>query len=147
MIAHQPGSDPGAVVYDAIRASQESRHADVLILDTAGRLHTQYNLMEELSKLQRVASKQVHRAPHRVYLVVDATTGQNAVSQARYFKDAVDVSGVILSKLDSTAKGGAAFAIAQELNLPICYVGTGEGLEDFTVFDGDAFVSGLFESD
>jgi len=144
VIAHQPGSDPGAVVYDAIRASQESRRADVLILDTAGRLHTQYNLMEELAKLHRVAAKQVHRAPHMVYLVVDATTGQNAVSQARYFKDAVDVSGVILSKLDSTAKGGATFAIAQELGLPICYIGTGEGIEDFAVFDSETFVGALF---
>jgi fused signal recognition particle receptor len=146
VIAHQPGSDPGAVVFDAIRASQESRRADVLILDTAGRLHTQYNLMEELAKLQRVAAKLVHRAPHRIFLVVDATTGQNAVSQARYFKNAVDISGVILSKLDSTAKGGAAFAIAQELGLPICYVGTGEGIGDFTVFDSEAFVSALFDS-
>jgi fused signal recognition particle receptor len=144
VIAHQPGADPGAVVFDAIRASQESREADVLILDTAGRLHTKYNLMEELKKLQRVASKQVHRAPHEVFLVLDATTGQNALSQARYFKDAVDITGVILTKLDSTAKGGIVFAIVEELGLPVRFVGTGERVEDFAAFDADAFVGGLF---
>ncbi|MDH7485373.1 MAG: signal recognition particle-docking protein FtsY [Anaerolineae bacterium] len=144
VIAHQPGSDPGAVVYDAIRASQESRHADVLIVDTAGRLHTKYNLMEELKKLRRVAAKQVHRAPHEVFLVLDATTGQNALSQARVFKDAVDITGIILTKLDSTAKGGIVFAIVQELGLPIRFVGTGEKIEDFAEFDAQAFVEGLF---
>ena len=144
VIAHQPGSDPGAVVYDAIRASQESRRADVLIVDTAGRLHTKYNLMEELKKLRRVAAKQVHRAPHEVFLVLDATTGQNALSQARVFKDAVDITGIILTKLDSTAKGGIVFAIAQELGLPIRFLGTGEKIEDFAEFDAQAFVAGLF---
>jgi len=147
VIAHQPGADPGAVVYDAIRASQESRQADVLILDTAGRLHTKYNLMEELKKLKRVASKQVHRAPHEVFLVLDATTGQNALTQARYFKDAVDITGVILTKLDSTAKGGVVFAIVDELGLPIRFVGTGEAIEDFAAFDAGAFVSGLFSGE
>jgi fused signal recognition particle receptor len=144
VIAHRIGADPGAVVYDAIRASQESRSADVLILDTAGRLHTKYNLMEELKKLQRVAAKQVHRAPHEVYLVLDATTGQNALTQARYFKDAVDITGVILTKLDSTAKGGMVFALADELGLPICFVGTGEGIDDFAPFVAEEFVGGLF---
>lgn len=144
VIAHQPGSDPGAVVYDAIRASQESRHADVLIVDTAGRLHTKYNLMEELKKLRRVAAKQVHRAPHEVFLVLDATTGQNALSQARVFKDAVDITGIILTKLDSTARGGIVFAIVQELGLPIRFVGMGERIEDFAEFDARAFVEGLF---
>jgi fused signal recognition particle receptor len=144
VIAHRIGADPGAVVYDAIRASQESRKADVLIVDTAGRLHTKHNLMEELKKLRRVASKQVHRAPHEVFLVLDATTGQNALSQARYFKDAVDITGIILTKLDSTAKGGVVFAIVQELELPIRFVGTGESIEDFAEFDAQAFVDGLF---
>lgn len=144
VIAHRPGADPGAVVYDAIRASQESRQADVLIVDTAGRLHTKYNLMEELKKLRRVASRLVHRAPHEVFLVLDATTGQNALSQARYFKEAVDITGIILTKLDSTAKGGIVFAIVQELGLPIRFVGTGEKIEDFAEFDAQAFVEGLF---
>jgi len=144
VIAHRPGADPGAVVYDAIRASQESRQADVLIVDTAGRLHTKYNLMEELKKLHRVAAKQVHKAPHEVFLVLDATTGQNGLSQARYFKDVIDITGVILAKLDSTAKGGIVFAIVQELGLPIRFVGTGETMEDFAEFDGQAFVEGLF---
>jgi len=146
VIAHQPGSDPGAVVYDAIRASQESRQADVLIVDTAGRLHTRYNLMEELKKLRRVAAKQVHRAPHEVFLVLDATTGQNAFSQARVFKEAVDITGVVLAKLDSTAKGGIVFAIVQELGLPIRFVGTGEKIEDFAEFDARTFVEGLFSN-
>jgi len=144
VIAHRPGADPGAVVYDAIRASQESRQADVLIVDTAGRLHTKYNLMEELKKLHRVAAKQVHKAPHEVFLVLDATTGQNGLSQARYFKDVIDITGVILAKLDSTAKGGIVFATVQELGLPIRFVGTGETMEDFAEFDGQAFVEGLF---
>lgn len=146
VIAHRPGADPGAVVYDAIRASQESRQADVLIVDTAGRLHTKYNLMEELKKLHRVAAKQVHKAPHEVFLVLDATTGQNGLSQARHFKDVIDITGVILAKLDSTAKGGIVFAIVQELGLPIRFVGTGETMEDFAEFDGQAFVEWLFSS-
>ena len=144
VIAHRIGADPGAVVFDAIRASQESRKADVLILDTAGRLHTKYNLMEELKKLERVAAKQVHRAPHEVYLVLDATTGQNALTQARYFKDTVDITGVILTKLDSTAKGGMVFAVVKELGLPICFVGTGESIDDFAPFVAEEFVQGLF---
>ena len=147
VIAHRIGADPGAVVYDAIRASQESRQADVLIVDTAGRLHTKHNLMEELEKLRRVAAKQVHRAPHEVFLVLDATTGQNALSQARNFKDAVDITGVILTKLDSTAKGGIVFAIVRELDLPVKFVGTGERIEDFTQFDAQAFVDGLFAAE
>jgi fused signal recognition particle receptor len=144
VIAHQPGADPGAVVYDAIRASQ-SRKADLLIVDTAGRLHTKYNLMEELRKVRGVASKRVHQAPHETLLVLDATTGQNALSQARHFKDAVAVTGVIVAKLDGTAKGGIVFAIAQELGLPVRFVGTGETLDDLAEFDAEAFVEGLFE--
>jgi fused signal recognition particle receptor len=143
-ISHQPGADPGAVVYDAIRASQ-SRKADLLIIDTAGRLHTKYNLMEELRKVRGVANKRVHQAPHETLLVLDATTGQNALSQARHFKDAVDVTGVIVAKLDGTAKGGVVFAVAQELGLPVRFIGTGETLDDLAEFDAEAFVEGLFE--
>ena len=144
VIAHAPGADPGAVVYDAIRASQ-SRGIDLLIVDTAGRLHTKYNLMQELKKVRGVAAKQVHRAPHETWLVLDATTGQNALSQARHFKDAVEVTGIILTKLDGTAKGGIVFAIARELGLPIRFLGTGERVEDLAEFDAEAFVEGLFE--
>ena len=143
VIAHQPGADPGAVVYDAIRASQ-SRKADLLIVDTAGRLHTKYNLMEELRKVHGVASKRVHQAPHETLLVLDATTGQNALSQARHFKDTVGVTGVIVAKLDGTAKGGVVFAVAQELGLPVRFIGTGETMDDLAEFDAEAFVEGLF---
>jgi fused signal recognition particle receptor len=145
VIAHQPGADPGAVLYDAIRASQ-SRKSDLLIVDTAGRLHTKYNLMEELRKVHGVAQKRVHEAPHETWLVLDATTGQNALSQARHFKDAVHVTGVVVAKLDGTAKGGVVFAIAHELELPVRFIGTGETLDDLEVFDPEAFVEGLFES-
>jgi fused signal recognition particle receptor len=144
VIAHQPGADPGAVVYDAIRASQ-SRNADLLIVDTAGRLHTKYNLMEELRKVWGVAQKRVHQAPHETLLVLDATTGQNALSQARHFKDAVGVTGVIVAKLDGTAKGGVVFAIAEERGLPVRFIGTGETMDDLTEFDAQAFVDGLFD--
>lgn len=144
VIAHTPGADPGAVVYDAIRASQ-SRGIDLLIVDTAGRLHTKYNLMQELKKVRGVAAKQAHRAPHETWLVLDATTGQNALSQARHFKDAVDVTGIVLAKLDGTAKGGIAFAIARELGLPIRFIGTGEHVDDLAEFDEETFVEGLFE--
>jgi fused signal recognition particle receptor len=144
VIAHQPGADPGAVVYDAIRACQ-SRQADLLIIDTAGRLHTKYNLMEELRKVRGVAAKRVHQAPHETLLVLDATTGQNALSQARHFKEAVGVTGVIVAKLDGTAKGGVVFAVTQELGLPVRFVGTGETMEDLAEFDAEAFVEGLFE--
>lgn len=144
VIAHQPGADPGAVVYDAIRASQ-SRKADLLIVDTAGRLHTKYNLMEELRKVRSVAARRVHAAPHETLLVLDATTGQNALSQAKHFKEAVEVSGVVVAKLDGTAKGGIVFAIAQELGLPVRFIGTGETMDDLAEFDPEAFVEGLFE--
>ena len=135
--------DPGAVVYDALQAAQ-SRGNDVVIVDTAGRLHTQYNLMAELQKVHRVAQKIVDGAPHETLLVIDATTGQNALSQARHFQEAVDVTGVVLAKLDSTAKGGMVFAITRELDLPIRFVGTGETLDDLAPFDRDAFIDGLF---
>jgi fused signal recognition particle receptor len=144
VIAHAPAADPGAVVYDAVQAAQ-SRGADVLIVDTAGRLHTKFNLMQELKKVHSVAQKNVHRAPHETWLVLDATTGQNALLQARKFKEDVGVTGLIVAKLDSTAKGGIVFAIAKELGLPIRFVCTGEGIEDMTEFDPEAFVDGLFE--
>ena len=145
MIAHQPNADPGAVVYDAIRASQ-SRNADVLIIDTAGRLHTKHNLMRELQKVRGVAQKQVHLAPHETLLVLDATTGQNALTQAQKFKEIVEVTGVILAKLDGTAKGGIAFAVANELQLPVLFAATGESLDDLAEFDPQVFVEGLFDS-
>jgi fused signal recognition particle receptor len=143
VIAHSPGSDPGAVVFDAIRAA-ESRRADVLIVDTAGRLHTKYNLMQELKKVRGVMSKNIHRAPHETWLVLDATTGQNALSQARQFKTEIGITGLIVAKLDSTAKGGIVFAIAKELDLPIRFVCTGEGIDDLAEFDAKAFIDGIF---
>lgn len=142
VISHQPGSDPGAVVYDAIQAGL-ARQADVLIIDTAGRLHTKFNLMEELKKIARVLSKWDPEAPHEVLLVLDATTGQNAIIQAREFTSAIGVDGIILAKLDGTAKGGIAFAIARELGIPIKFVGTGEKIEDLAEFDPEAFVAAL----
>ena len=143
VIAHEPGADPGAVVYDAIRASQESRDADILIIDTAGRLHTNYNLMKEMEKIRNVAQRQVHKAPHEVLLVLDATTGQNAITQAQKFGESVAVTGVILSKLDSTAKGGVVLAIADQLGVPVRFVGTGEQIDDLAEFDPWVFVGAL----
>jgi fused signal recognition particle receptor len=145
VIAHQPGADPGAVVFDAIKSSQ-ARGTTMIIIDTAGRLHTKYNLMKELEKIRGIAAKQVHQAPHETLLVLDATTGQNAVNQARHFKESVDITGVVLAKLDGTAKGGVVFAIAKELGVPVLFVGTGEKIDDLTEFDPQAFVDGLFES-
>lgn len=144
VISHQPNSDPGAVVFDAIKSGL-ARKADLVIIDTAGRLHTKYNLMKELEKLRDIARKQVHAAPHETLLVLDATTGQNAVSQAMHFKDSVKITGVVLTKLDGTAKGGVVFAIGKELGVPVRFVGTGEGLDDLMPFDARAFVDGLFE--
>jgi fused signal recognition particle receptor len=145
VIAHEPGADPGAVVYDAIRASQESRDADILIIDTAGRLHTNFNLMKEMEKIRNVAQRQVHKAPHEVLLVLDATTGQNAITQAQKFGASVDVTGVILTKLDSTAKGGVVLAIADQVGVPVRFVGTGEKIDDMAEFDPWAFVEALLE--
>jgi fused signal recognition particle receptor len=142
MVTGPEGGDPGAVVFDALQAAL-ARGADLVIVDTAGRLHTQHNLMAELQKVRRVTAKTVEGAPHETLLVLDATTGQNALSQARHFQQAVDVTGVILAKLDSTAKGGMVFAVARELGLPVRFVGTGEGLGDLAPFDPDAFVAGL----
>jgi len=143
VIAGQPGGDPGAVLYDAIQSSR-ARGVDFLIVDTAGRLHTQYNLMAELTKMYGVAKKNVHNAPHETLLVLDASTGQNALSQAKHFQEAVDVTGVVLAKLDGSAKGGMVFAIRETLGLPVRFVGTGESIEDLAEFDPDVFVDGLF---
>jgi fused signal recognition particle receptor len=144
VISHQYGADPGAVVYDAMQAAQ-ARGADVLIVDTAGRLHTKFNLMEELKKIMRVLQKYDPEAPHEVLLVMDATTGQNGFIQAKQFVEDSGVSGVILTKLDGTARGGIVFAIASELGLPIKYVGTGEKIGDIAPFDPIQFVDALFE--
>jgi fused signal recognition particle receptor len=143
VISHQPGGDPGAVVYDAIKAA-EARGVDILIVDTAGRLHTKVNLMEELKKVKRVISRELEGAPHQVLLVLDATTGQNGISQARMFHEAVHVDGIILTKLDGTAKGGIVVAIKHTLNIPILYIGTGETVEDLSPFDVEAFSQSLF---
>ena len=142
VIAHNPGSDPGAVVYDAIQAAQ-SRKADILIVDTAGRLHTKFNLMQELVKVRTIMARNIHRAPHETWLVLDATTGQNALTQARQFKEQVGVTGLIIAKLDSSAKGGIVFSIAKELDLPIRFVCTGESIEDFSEFDATMYVDGI----
>jgi len=143
VVAHRSGADPGAVVYDAYQAAA-SRGADVLLVDTAGRLHTKTNLMEELKKIKRVLQRLDPAAPHQTLLVLDATTGQNGLSQARAFQEAVGCEGVFLAKLDGTAKGGIVLAIARELRIPVRFVGTGEGLEDLTPFDAEAFVEALF---
>lgn len=142
VVAHRPGADPGAVVFDALEAAR-SRGAHEVIIDTAGRLHTKFNLMEELKKLRRVASRVDNAAPHEVILVLDATTGQNGLTQARYFTEAVAVSGIFLSKLDGTAKGGIVLAICDELKIPIQFVGVGEKLEDLALFDAESFVQAL----
>ncbi len=143
VIKHQEGSDPAAVIYDAIN-SAKSRKADVLICDTAGRLQNKVNLMKELEKVKRVISRECPDAPHEVLLVLDATTGQNALSQAKLFKEATEVSGIVLTKLDGTAKGGIVLAIRNELDLPVKLMGLGEGIHDLQPFDADAFVYGLF---
>jgi len=142
VIAGAPESDPGAVAFNAVQ-SGAARHLDVVLIDTAGRLHTRFNLMEELKKVDRVIGKALPGAPHAVWLVLDATTGQNALQQAKAFKEAVDVTGVILAKLDSSARGGMAFAIQHELGLPILFAGLGEKPEDLIPFNPDAFVKGI----
>lgn len=144
IVAGQPGGDPAAIIYDGIRATR-GRNYDLLLIDTAGRLHTKYNLMQEIEKIYRVCKQSVHAAPHEVLLVLDAPTGQNALVQAQKFKDSVHVTGVVLTKLDSTAKGGMVFAIYRELGLPVRFVGTGEKIGDLAPFDADQFVDGLFE--
>ncbi len=143
VIAGNPNSDPGAVVYDSIQAAF-SRKADLLIVDTAGRLHTKHNLMQELKKLRGIMQKSVHAAPHQTLLVIDAANGQNAISQAKGFTEAVGVTGVILTKLDGTPKGGVTFAIVSELGIPIRFIGTGEKIDDIEEFNARRFVNNLF---
>jgi fused signal recognition particle receptor len=142
VISGAPESDPGAVAFNSVQSAL-SRNVDLVIIDTAGRLHTRYNLMEELKKVHRVVGKALTGAPHHVWLVLDATTGQNALTQARAFRDVVGVTGIVLSKLDSSSRGGMAFAIQKELGLPILFAGLGEKPEDLTPFDPDAFVEGI----
>jgi len=146
VIRHAEGADPAAVAFDAAKAAV-ARKADVLILDTAGRLHTKANLMEELKKIRRVLDREVPGAPHETLLVLDATTGQNALVQARLFQEAVEVSGIALTKLDGTAKGGMVVAIGTELGLPVRFVGIGEKIDDLRAFDPDLFVAALFDKD
>jgi fused signal recognition particle receptor len=142
VIAQGSGADSASVIFDALQTAR-SRGTDVLIADTAGRLHTQSGLMDELSKIRRVLAKLDTEAPHEVLLVIDGTTGQNAISQTRQFRDAIGVTGLVVTKLDGTAKGGIVFALAREFGLPIRYVGLGESAEDLRVFDATAFVDGL----
>jgi fused signal recognition particle receptor len=145
VIRQNPGADPSAVVFDALQAAK-ARNADYVIVDTAGRLHTKSNLMAELEKMRRTAARLVPSAPHEVLLVMDATTGQNGLEQARRFTESSGVTGIVLAKLDGTAKGGIAIAIARELNLPIRYVGIGEQAGDLLPFDAEKFASSIFES-
>ncbi|CAN5128029.1 signal recognition particle-docking protein FtsY [soil metagenome] len=143
IIQQKQGTDPAAVLFDALK-SAKARNADVLIVDTAGRLHNKSNLMAELEKMKRIAGREVEHAPHETLLVIDAVTGQNGLEQARQFLKVADVTGIVLTKLDGTAKGGIAVAIAKELNLPIRYVGIGEQVDDLMVFDAENYVNGLF---
>lgn len=143
IVQQKEGTDPAAVLFDSLKAAK-ARSAEVLIIDTAGRLHNKANLMAELEKMKRVAGREVEGAPHETLLVIDAVTGQNGLEQARQFMKTADVTGIVLTKLDGTAKGGIAVAIAKELNLPIRYVGVGERVDDLVVFDPGAFVNGLF---
>jgi fused signal recognition particle receptor len=142
LISGSSGSDPGAIVYNACEAAL-AREFDALLVDTSGRMHTEHNLMAELQKIVRVAGKVIQDAPHQVYLVLDATTGQNGLAQAQTFKETIDIDGIILAKLDGSAKGGVALAIQKQLGIPIHYVGLGESLEAFAPFDAHAYVSGL----
>jgi len=143
-IKGSPGADPSAVAFDAVQASQ-ARGIDLLIVDTAGRLHTKTNLMDELKKIKRILGREISDSPHEVLIVLDATTGQNAVQQAKSFNEAVDITGIVLTKLDGTAKGGVIIAIADELNIPVKYIGIGEALEDLREFNADEFVEALFD--
>lgn len=144
IVRHQHGADPAAVTFDAADAAI-ARGSDMLIVDTAGRLHTQRNLMEELGKIRRVIEKKIPGAPHEVLLVLDATTGQNAINQAKTFKEAIQITGLFVAKLDGTAKGGVVLAIKNQLGIPVKFIGVGEKLDDIEQFDADAFVKALFE--
>lgn len=144
VIANKPGSDPGAVVFDAIQAAQ-ARDVDILIIDTAGRLHNNFNLMQELAKIRGVISKAIPDAPHEVLLVLDGTTGQNALRQGIKFTQATDVTGLVITKLDGTAKGGMIFSVFTELDVPVQFIGLGEKIDDLVYFNPENFVDGLFE--
>ncbi|MFH1080270.1 MAG: signal recognition particle-docking protein FtsY [Pseudomonadota bacterium] len=144
LIKQQIGADPAAVVYDAMQAATAGK-ANVLIIDTAGRLHTKVNLMEELKKMKRIMEREVPGAPHEVLLVIDATTGQNAINQAKIFNEGIGVTGIVLTKLDGTSKGGIVIRIARELQIPIRYIGIGEQLEDLRPFHSDDFIEALFD--
>jgi len=144
VMRQKEGSDPSAVTFDALSAAV-SRTVDVVIIDTAGRLHTRSNLMDELQKIRRVAGKKLPGSPHEVWLVLDATTGQNAISQAKVFHDAIGVTGIILTKLDGTAKGGIVIGISHELGVPIRYIGIGEKIDDLRPFEPAAFVDAIFD--
>jgi len=144
VVKHKAGADPSAVVFDGMQAAK-SRNIDVLLIDTAGRLHTKVHLIEELKKIRRVIARELPDAPHETLLVLDATTGQNGLQQARVFKEATDVSGIVLTKLDGTAKGGVIISIQEELGVPVQYIGVGEDVEDLQPFEAESFVQALFE--
>ena len=144
LIKHRAGSDPSAVVYDGMQAAK-SRAIDVLLIDTAGRLHTKVHLVEELKKIRRVISREQPGAPHETLLVLDATTGQNGLQQAKVFKEATDIDGIVLTKLDGTAKGGVIISIQEELGVPVRYIGIGEDVDDLQPFEAERFVEALFE--
>jgi fused signal recognition particle receptor len=144
VVKHRPGADPSAVVFDGLQAAK-SRGVDVLLIDTAGRLHTKLHLIEELKKIRRVITREQPDAPHETLLVLDATTGQNGLQQARVFKEATDINGIVLTKLDGTAKGGVIVSIQEELGVPVKYIGVGEDVEDLQPFDPHRFVQALFE--
>ncbi len=146
LVKQQAQADPSAVVFDALRSAKAGK-AEVLLVDTAGRLHTKVNLMEELKKMKRVMARELPGAPHEVILVVDATTGQNTLAQARMFHEELGVTGLVVTKLDGTAKGGVVIRIVRELNIPIRYLGVGEGLDDLKAFNGEEFVDALFKAD
>ena len=144
VVKHKAGADPSAVVFDGMQAAK-SRNVDVLLIDTAGRLHTKVHLLEELKKIRRVIIRELPDAPHETLLVLDATTGQNGLQQARVFKEATDVTGIVLTKLDGTAKGGVIISIQEELGVPVQYIGVGEDVEDLQPFEAESFVQALFE--
>ena len=146
VIKHAEGADPAAVVFDAMKAAI-ARKADILFIDTAGRLHNKANLMNELEKIHRVIKREIPEAPHETFLVLDATTGQNAIMQAKVFTETANVTGVVLTKLDGTAKGGVVIAIREELGLPVKWIGVGEGIMDFRPFESEKFVDALFNTD
>ena len=146
IVKHQEGADPAAVVFDAL-ASAKARQADIVIIDTAGRLHTKTNLMEELKKIGRVADRQVPGAPHQTLLILDGTTGQNAVSQAKLFGEAVPITGIVVTKLDGTAKGGVVISVKEELGVPVRWIGIGEKMDDLKPFNAADFANALFEKD